>query len=179
MKYILILIVLIVSNLFQKHIACAQKTRQATHSSNYTIIKFNPDEHYIYFDGHVKSATLSSTELSIINAKIAEKAQQYNNERKDFAKKQAEKYRNKQPAYQLEDYVDLIGPIKNYYKQIVVVINRSGEKEAFVNCFCSKPNNESWKKNIGLVEDGGNCYFQLKINLTDGRVVGFSVNGSG
>ncbi len=171
MKNLLILSIFIVCNL-------PQKIHEAeTERPNYTIIKFNLDRHNMYFDGPVRSAALSSAELSTINAMITERTLQYNSERKEAAIKQAKKYENKQAKYQLEYYLDLIGPIKKYYKQVVVVINKSGQKEAFINCFCTKPENDSWKKSIGLVMDGGACYFSVKINLTTNSILAFYVNG--
>ena len=63
-----------------------------------------------------------------------------------------------------------------YYKQLVAIINPKGEKEVWVNCFCTLPQGFDWKKNAVLMLDGGSCYFNLKINLTKNITFDFYVN---
>ncbi|MCQ6960843.1 hypothetical protein [Mucilaginibacter aquariorum] len=64
---------------------------------------------------------------------------------------------------------------EKYYKQFVAIINTKREKEVWVNCCCSVQN--TWKTKIQFVEDGGTCYFQIKINLTKNRINSFMTNG--
>lgn len=66
--------------------------------------------------------------------------------------------------------------LTRYKRQYVAVLNSKGEKEVWVNCFC-RAENQDWKKNLIFVEDGGNCYFNLKINLTTGQYYELMVNG--
>lgn len=72
---------------------------------------------------------------------------------------------------------------KKYYSQFIVAINKKGEKEVWVNCFCDafiqeqKPYTINWKKEIVQVEEGGNCFFRLTINLATNSFYDFSVNG--
>ena len=63
-----------------------------------------------------------------------------------------------------------------YKKQYVAVINLKGEKEVWINGFCNSWN-DNWKKDILLVNDGGNCYFNLKVNLTTKKCYDVFVNG--
>ena len=72
-------------------------------------------------------------------------------------------------------FTNQIKDVSKYYKQFIAVINKQGEKEVWINCFCSK--DPKWKNEVVLVLDGGNCYFQLKINLTKKLVYDFMVNG--
>lgn len=65
----------------------------------------------------------------------------------------------------------------NYGRQIIAVINQKGEKEVWVNCFCTTPGDERWKSDILFVADGGNCYFNFKINLRTKRYYNLIVNG--
>lgn len=67
---------------------------------------------------------------------------------------------------------------QNYRKQLIVATNANGQKEVWVNCFCSV-DNDSWKRNIVFVNDGGKCYFNFKINLTVKIQYSFGVNGLG
>lgn len=63
-----------------------------------------------------------------------------------------------------------------YRKQYVAALNERGEKEVWVNGFCSTIG-ETWRKEILLAKDGGNCYFNLKINLMTRKCFDISVNG--
>ena len=71
---------------------------------------------------------------------------------------------------------DLLLTSNKYKKQLVVVLNPKGEKEIWINCFCRVTNN-NWKKEIILVDDGGNCFFSLKINLTKRVYYNLQING--
>ncbi|MFM2041010.1 MAG: hypothetical protein RLZZ493_1599 [Bacteroidota bacterium] len=66
--------------------------------------------------------------------------------------------------------------LKNYQRQYVAVKNVYGEKEVWVNCFCTTFD-DSWKTDIYIVSDGGNCFFDLKINLDAKKYYDFMVNG--
>ncbi|WP_291138891.1 hypothetical protein [Flavobacterium sp. UBA7663] len=63
------------------------------------------------------------------------------------------------------DYIDL----EKYHRQYLVYINKNGQKEVYVNCFCEEPA-ENWRDYLADVDDGGNCFLQLKINLTKKKV---------
>jgi hypothetical protein len=63
----------------------------------------------------------------------------------------------------------------NYKRQYVAVLNSKGEKEVWINCFCEAEGYE-WKNQIMIVADGGNCYFNLKVNLRTKTCYELSVN---
>ena len=67
--------------------------------------------------------------------------------------------------------------LERYYRQYIVFQNSRGEKEVWVNSFCTRPEGPEWKKEIILVNDGGSCYFNLTINLTKKTFKDFQVNG--
>lgn len=65
---------------------------------------------------------------------------------------------------------------KNHYKkQYIAFLDEKGEKKVWVNCFCSA--GSDWRNEIVEVEDGGDCYFNLVINLSDNSYSFFYVNG--
>jgi hypothetical protein len=80
---------------------------------------------------------------------------------------------NKEQEKQLKNFnLALI----RYKRQYVATINSKGEKEVWVNCFCNTWD-KNWRTNLIFVFDGGNCYFNLKINLTTGQYYELMVNG--
>ena len=66
-----------------------------------------------------------------------------------------------------------------YGRQYFPSLDTNGNKEVEVICFCQVNNNDDWKKHRIQVNDGGNCYFNFKINLTTLRILHFYVNGQG
>lgn len=67
-------------------------------------------------------------------------------------------------------------PAKEYKRQYVPKINSSGQKEIFVNCFCTDFGLD-WRKKIITVQDGGNCFFNFRINLKTKMYYNLSING--
>ncbi len=88
-----------------------------------------------------------------------------------YVKKKKRKY----PNYRIIPPNILIQNPSQYYKQLVPVINEKQEKLVWVRCVCQRDKNE-WKEDISLVEDGGSCYFNLKINLTRNSYSDFALN---
>ena len=54
-----------------------------------------------------------------------------------------------------------------------------GDKVLWVNCFCMAESVvlKKWKTDIVYVADGGNCFFNVKINLKSKQYYGLIVNG--
>ena len=73
------------------------------------------------------------------------------------------------------DHIDLENT--HYRKQLVAVLNAKGEKEIWVNCFCNIWGSDKWKTQIFMVDDGGKCYFNFKINTATGKAYAMQVNG--
>jgi hypothetical protein len=89
---------------------------------------------------------------TLFKASIAEREKQFYDYDAKFPKKA-----NK------NEYV--LKPIQTYSRQYIATINEKGEKEVRINCFCREENFPNWKTEIVTVDDGGNCYFELTINL--------------
>jgi len=70
--------------------------------------------------------------------------------------------------------------LTDYKRQYIPSLNDTGQRVVWINCFC-EAHGEDWKKNIvGLdVMDGGNCFFNLKINLSDLTFREFAVHSMG
>jgi hypothetical protein len=63
-----------------------------------------------------------------------------------------------------------------YKRQYVCYLNKQGEKIVYVDCFCSSMDVD-WHKQMMIVDDGGRCFFNLKINLSTKKYFDFMVNG--
>ncbi len=72
-------------------------------------------------------------------------------------------------------------PLKKYYRQYVVVKNENGEKEVYINCMCELVGLDfaDWKKELIDIADGGNCYFNVKINLSSKVYYNLMINLQG
>jgi len=118
-------------------------------SEVFTIIGYDENDR-IFKDG--VATNLNQKEISDVERILEHSVENYNSFKKE--------------------YIDL-----NLYKrQYIAVKNKQGETEVWVNCFC-KIAGEKWKTEIEYIDDGGNCYFNLKINLTKSSYYDFIVNG--
>jgi hypothetical protein len=66
--------------------------------------------------------------------------------------------------------------LKRYKRQYITMTNGKGEKEVWINCICDTYT-EDWRTGLIIVMDGGNCFFNLKINLSTKKYFDLSVNG--
>jgi hypothetical protein len=62
-----------------------------------------------------------------------------------------------------------------YGRQYMAVNSPNNEKLVLINLFCD-PENHEWKKIYVDVMDGGACYIQVLINITQMKVIDFGVN---
>ena len=67
--------------------------------------------------------------------------------------------------------------LDKFKRQYVSVFNERGEKEIWVNFFCNNGNTDQWKTKLIMIKDGGNCYFNLKVNLTNKTYSELKING--
>ncbi len=71
---------------------------------------------------------------------------------------------------------DFVINLSKYKRQYVVTTNKNGEKEVWVNCFCDSWDLD-WRSEVLFVFDRGNCYFNIKFNLSTNEYSEFFVNG--
>lgn len=134
--------ILIFSILFScktSHQSRAKETK--INGNEFVIFPFNPYEKYPLFKNSTPT-TISFDEIieieQIAGIKILDIIKKHNYNRKNY---------------------DV------YVRQYVGVINNEGEKEVWINVFCNDMKDEEWKKGIISVADGGDCAFNLKVNL--------------
>jgi hypothetical protein len=70
---------------------------------------------------------------------------------------------------------------EEYGRQYLAAIAPNGHIMVYVNCFCNPDDvpSEEDKHVLIIANDGGNCYFNLLIDLTSNLVISHGVNGVG
>ncbi len=92
-----------------------------------------------------------------------------------FEERYYDELKTKQPL--LDIYKEnFIITLSRYKRQYMAIINPQGEKEVWINCFCTHWNEIDIHYPVE-VSDGGNCFFNLKINLSKGIYYDMMVNG--
>ncbi len=64
-----------------------------------------------------------------------------------------------------------------FRRQYVPYILENGDKIVWINFFCYEPENDKWKSEILSFRDGGSCFFNIKVNLTEKKYYDFYING--
>lgn len=67
--------------------------------------------------------------------------------------------------------------LSNYRRQYIPYYNELGEKVVHIYCDCLSCPYENWKYEVLAINDGGNCHFDVILNLTKGTCKRVSVNG--
>ena len=130
-------------------------------TSEFAIIPLNRSNNYI-FDSSYLPAELNESEIVEVKDLLYKSIREYNSSRK-----------KENPEYDGLDTAKF-----QYNFQLVPALNKKGEKEVWINAFCLESDLPmNWKKEVIIVDDGGDCFFQLKINLTQKKYYNFIVNG--
>lgn len=134
--------------------------------SDYTVLTYQPKWYWMF--ENVEPAELSESELIDIE-KILRIAIKENNDSRKIALKNNPNKELFESRYLLK--------IDGFKRQYVPIINNEGQKEVWINLFCDEHGMEYWKNELFEVEDGGNCYYNLKINLETKKYYDLSING--
>jgi len=140
------------------------------------------DFHVIKFDSsyqHLFSKSFSPKELT--NNQIIECESLLKLFVKDYnleATKKFDEMTKKYPNIKF-NLLDFTIELDDYGRQYMSVVSNKGEILVFVNCFCSPKNFNYRDKMLVQVDDGGNCFFHFKVNLTEKKVFDFIENGVG
>ena len=127
--------------------------------SDYMVLKYKPEWYWVFEDA--SPSDLSNEELVQIEEILQSAIANHNNHYKDDP----------------EAFEQWGLELDKYKRQYVPVINQKGEKVIWMNFFCKNSNIKNQENEILLVLDGGNCYFNLKINLTTKQYSNLEVNG--
>ena len=71
---------------------------------------------------------------------------------------------------------EIIECYKKYGRQYIFYYNENGDECVLINCSCEK---YDWlfSRRYKIVRDGGACYWQIIINLSNDKIINFHVNG--
>ena len=139
-------------------------------TSSIAIIKLDSTNSWLIKNS--KPSDLTIQELAEIEKIIERCLSDYNIEQK----KQFEQLKSENPDYDFK-VEHFVIEFSRYRRQYIPTINSKGEKEVWINCFC-RTYDRDWRKELIIVEDGGNCYFNLKVNLTTNKCFDLMVNGN-
>ena len=145
-----------------KNVGCTIDT------SKIAIIPYDTSDHWYFKD--CKPTSLSSKDIRDAEKILNECVINSNKVSKRFIEKNHPELSSHVNEYLIN--------LNEYKRQYIPVINSKGETEICINCICEqRAKNSGWKMNPIIVEDGGKCFFHVKVNLTLGKYYGFCANG--
>ena len=142
-------------------------------SLDFNVIKYDTSYHYI-FPKTFKSTDLSSKEIMECEKLLRSYIVDYNTEATKRFGEMTEKFPNQKfniEAFTIE--------LKEYGRQYMAVLSDKGEKIIYVNCFCDPTRFKYRDRDLVIVFDGGNCYFNFKVDLKNRKIFDFMENGVG
>ena len=137
-------------------------------TSLFSVLPFDTAQSWLFKDS--KPVELTNADLAQIEKLLKECIDKYN----PGQVKLYNKIKKKNPNLKI-GLENFIIDLAKYKRQYIAETNNKGEKEVWVNCGCDWP--KYWRKEFYNVEDGGNCYFKLTINLTLRKYYNLEVNG--
>ena len=162
MKYILCLIFLM---------AGFVNYGQSALATHYVILPFDKTA-FTSLPEDCTQATLNNEDFANIDRVLTFCVNKYNRSQTTVYKEIVKKLPDQD--LKIDDYVI---DLQRYYRQYIVVFNKRGEKEVWVNCFCNIQSLDNWREKPVIVMGGGNCFFNVRINLTRKSFSDFMVNG--
>lgn len=125
------------------------------------------------FPRNLETATLNGTDQHLVDSLMEALVADYNNTLLSQKPKPSDTTASAPSPIHLKDYK----------KQYIAVTNAKGEKEVWANCFCKAIEKRiefvEWKKIPVKVIDGGNCFFNVKLNLSKRKAYDLKVNSGG
>lgn len=137
--------------------------------SQIALLSYDTTQNWIFKNGI--TTNLSENDLLIIEKNIRKYISEYNL----IQVKEFNRLDSINPNLNL-DIRNFKIELEGYRRQYMPIINNQGEKIVWINFFCNSFDID-WKNEIVFVLDGGNCYFQLKVNLDKDNYFDFWVNG--
>ena len=136
--------------------------------SRYVILPYNKSDYYVAgrFTTNSVKAKLTEKEINEIEPLLYQCVKEYND-------KQEQVHIESPEAKRKRFMID----ISSYKFQFIAARTPKGDKIVWVNCSCASF--DYWEKQVIRINDGGNCFFNLMIDVTKGFYYDFSVNANG
>lgn len=115
-------------------------------------------------------SNITKSELKIVNKHILNSVNDYNKKLKITLEKWNKEAKTTKWNYEKEKI-----NLRYYFRQYIISKNENGDKIVRILCFCSSMGD--WKNEIIQVYDGGDCYLNAIINLTQNKTEYFGTNG--
>jgi len=162
---------------YKKSISSEENGHLSIDTTKIVILPYDSTDTWIF--KNCTQAELTNDDFELSDSILTICINKYNIEQEKQYKKICSEY----PNVNFDKYRFLIN-ITRYRRQYICVTNERGEKEIWINFLCESPlssfvgkNPNRWKTDIIVVEDGGNCFFNIKINLTTKMYYDLFVNG--
>jgi len=176
MKNILIFSLIIIfscKNATKGNLIKTQEKSRLIDSTTTAIINYDSNSiHHNYIFENSKKANLTDSDILKIESQLEKCISEHN----VYELKLYNKIKKERPEAEIYKQ-NFVIELNRYKRQYLPVTNELGEKEVWINCFCTT-HNRNWKESILSAKDGGNCFFKLKVNLTNDVFYDFWVNGS-
>lgn len=176
MKQLLIIVLLIAVMISCGQTGCDKPNKRVDiittiDTSKVVILPYDSTDIWIF--KACTQAELTDEDFETIEVLLKKCIDDYNIEQMKKYEEICEKYPNDK-----FDKLHFVIDLTRYRRQCIAVNNQKGEKEVWINFFCRGGSiGERWKTGIIIVHDGGNCFFNLKMNLTTEEYYDFMVNG--
>ncbi|MEP4598013.1 MAG: hypothetical protein ABJZ92_17525 [Cyclobacteriaceae bacterium] len=135
------------------------------------MLKYNSTFYWIFPENSV-NAQLTDKDLNISEPLLNAEIRKFNEDgqiRKDSLNRQFPNYQFYEEQFSIN--------LQDYRRQYVIGTTPTGDKLLHINFFCGTEGFEYWKDDYVIVDDGGNCFFQVLINISKIELLEFSVNG--
>jgi hypothetical protein len=142
-------------------------------SLDFNVIKYDTSYSYI-FPNTFKSTDLSVKEIMECERLLRSYIVDYNTKSAKRFDELTEKFPNQK--FNIETFTI---ELKEYGRQYMAVLSDKGEKTIFVNCFCDPAEFKYRHRALVVVFDGGNCFFNFKVDLKNKKIFDFMENGVG
>ncbi|WP_040252081.1 hypothetical protein [Psychroserpens mesophilus] len=148
-----------------------EKSELNSQEFDYVILDYQPKWYWIFKDA--QQSELTQSELNEIEEILKVMIKENN----DIQKKRLAEHNKTYPEHPwTETRYEL--KLEGYKRQYVPIINKNGQKIVWINFLCDDFGTDDWKNQLFEVEDGGNCYYNVKINLNRKEYYELGINGS-
>lgn len=144
-------------------------------TNSYAILSISEFKIYA-LDSTYTPAKLTEKEIKVVEKLFFKAIEDYNANMSKFIDST---YKTSKERSEMKN--DLLIPIYRifYRKQLLPAFNKKGEKEVYIKCAAGRSSEDFWKYDLFQVMDGGNLYFTLRVNITQGTFYDTTIGGYG